>query len=214
MKDLVDRFLKQQSGNKPTIVDDGLDSNQPESTLAMDAPHSRPLLRTTKSSLRRIYQNGSKARIALQWTGVSGQARLLKYALELAQTEYREGFVFSGYLGSAYGHEVKESTVSWAPVTLNVLLTRRCNRKRSDLPYGVGVSGRGELQEYSYRDLDGTIHKGTDPYALHTAFIKERRKILVDWMEGDVGPKTRQLLAARVSRIDALLLSGLEVDYL
>lgn len=209
MKDLVDRFLKQQRGNKPAIVDVGLETNQPESALTMDLS-TRRLVRVAKNSLRRIYQPGSKAVIALQWHGTNGQARLLKYALELAQTEYREGFTFSGHLGLEQRHVVNEATVSWVPVQLTVLLNRRCGTKKNNLPYGVA----SYCNDYSYCDLDGVKHRGTDPYALHLAFINERRQILVAWMEGDVGPKTKKLLAAKVARVDTILARGEVVDYI
>ena len=152
----------------------------------------------------------SKPKLAPYWNSKEGRPKLLAYAVDLAREEYREGFIFSGRLGCGIEHVVSEETVTWFPASLGKLLAKRCRKKTALIPFGVGTIG----DYYFWRSLDGTNRTGRDPYALHRAFVKERRDLLLSWTERDVGPRTRALLLARVARIDEALDKGLEVDHI
>lgn len=220
MKDLVDRLLRARTNPKqPEPVDEKIRTYRDVHLNASDRrvegeDWDRRVTTVARNAARRLCGLGDKGHesviLATSWLGPAGRQRFFDYAVTLAREEYREGFVFSGRLGSGQVHLVTEDTVTWFPASLARMLTKRCTNKRAALPYGVGVLGNS----YFWRSLDGSNRTGGDPYFLHCGFIRERRDLMESWIHRDIGPRTRRLLKEKIERIDQLLEAGKEVDYL
>lgn len=220
MKDLVDRLLRARNNPKqPEPVDEKIRTYRDVHLKASDRrvegeDWDRRVIPVARNCVRRLWSLGDKGHesviVATRWKGPSGRQRLFDYAIALAREEYREGFVFSGRLGSGQVHLVTEDTVTWFPASLARMLTKRCTNKKAALPYGVGVLGNG----YFWRSLDGTNRTGNDPYYLHCGFIRERRDLMASWILRDIGPRTKRLLQEKIERIDRLLEAGEEVNHL
>lgn len=220
MKDLVDRLLRARSNPKqPEPVDEKIRTYRDVHLKASDRrvegeDWDRRVTTVARNAARRLCSLSDKGHesllVATRWRGPSGRQRLYEYAMTLAREEYREGFVFSGRLGSGRVHLVNEDTVTWFPASLARMLTKRCTNKKAALPYGVGVLSN----TYFWRSLDGSNRTGGDPYLLHGGFIRERRDLMESWTKRDIGPKTKRLLLEKIERIDQLLEAGKEVDYL
>lgn len=221
MKDLVDRLLRAKSNpiQPPESIDEKIRTYRDVHLNASDRrvegeDWDRRVKSVALNCVRRLWSLGDKGHesviVDTRWRGPSGRQRLFDYAIALAREEYREGFVFSGRLGSGQVHLVTEDTVTWFPNSLARMLAKRCTKKKAVLPYGVGTLGVG----YFWRSLDGSNHTGSDPYRLHCGFIKERRDLMASWLDRDLGPKTRRLLTEKIERIDRLLEAGKEVEYL
>lgn len=221
MKDLVDRFLRAREDDikTPTIGEKirtfrDVHLNASDRRVAEEDWERRVKKAANECSQRLNSLCGmghNQPVLATIWKGPAGKVRLYNYAVALAREEYREGFIFSGRLGLTFEHHVNKETVTWFPSSLAKMLAKRCHNKTAAAPFGVGASG---ATSFVWKSLDGTKHYGTDAYALHCAFIKERRDLLESWLRKDIGPKTRGLLTKKVERIDRLLEAGEVVDYL